>query len=334
MARSNMQITAIAPWFGGKRTLADTIVEELGPHSAYFDIFCGGLPIVMAKPEAGHETVLDLHGDLTNLAMVIASRRWHELHERLHRTLYSEALFKDAKRRFIEREYETVRIPESPDRVTDENIDRAYWYFVVAWMGRNGTAGSRRVNHQIAVRWTPGGGGGGARFSAAVDSMPPWHERLRNVIILNRDAFIVLPKIDDVPGVAIYADPPYLMETRGSGRKTGRGGGSNYEHDFTPEQHEQLAAELGRFKRARVVISYYEHPLLKDLYPESGGWTHRRIECHKNLHVQNRRGEGKKDVVEVLILNGESRVETPSLFHARAVKKSSKRSRSRKAVGV
>ena len=38
-----MQIKALAPWFGGKRTLAPRIVAELGPHRAYWEPFCGSL---------------------------------------------------------------------------------------------------------------------------------------------------------------------------------------------------------------------------------------------------------------------------------------------------
>lgn len=35
------KITAIAPWFGSKRTLAPRIVAELGKHTSYFEPFCG-----------------------------------------------------------------------------------------------------------------------------------------------------------------------------------------------------------------------------------------------------------------------------------------------------
>ena len=36
-----MNVKAIAPWFGGKRTLAPAIVVELGTHTQYFEPFFG-----------------------------------------------------------------------------------------------------------------------------------------------------------------------------------------------------------------------------------------------------------------------------------------------------
>ena len=37
--RMKAEITAIAPWFGGKRTLAPKIVQQLGKHTQYFEPF-------------------------------------------------------------------------------------------------------------------------------------------------------------------------------------------------------------------------------------------------------------------------------------------------------
>jgi len=49
------KIKAIAPWFGGKRTMASTIIQELGPHSQYFEPFCGSMAVLFAKPPAQKE---------------------------------------------------------------------------------------------------------------------------------------------------------------------------------------------------------------------------------------------------------------------------------------
>ena len=140
----------------------------------------------------------------------------------------------------------------------------------------------------------------------AVESLPWWHNRLRRVVILRRDLFDVLPKIEDAEGTVIYSDPPYLHDTRGNG------GGSRYEHDFDEasnplfgrvDDHARLAQELRRFKRARVVVSYYAHPRLAELYP---GWTHRAVAGRKNLSLQNKRGASVEEAPEILIINGPS----------------------------
>lgn len=281
-----MKIKSIAPWFGGKRNLAPLIIEELGKHQAYWEPFCGSMSVLLVKPPASHETVNDLHGDLTNLAWVLQSPRGVELYDRLQRTIMAEAIVLEAK-----------RICGEPFDGESPDVDRAYWYFVISWAGRNGVSGTARTNYQVAVRWTPGGGSGGGRFSSAVDSIPAWHRRLRHVLILQRETFSdVLPKISDANGVAIYVDPPYFQ--RGA-----RSGSSKYLHEFQNGDHAKLADALTRFTKARVVVSYYDDPQLDELYP---GWTKRKVYCQKNLHVQNRRGSQKCTAPEVLLINGPS----------------------------
>jgi hypothetical protein len=249
-----------------------------------------------------------MHGDLINLAMVLASDRWLELYERLDRTLSCEALFQHAKRVVPA---ELTSVPLRPEAVSGFHVDRAYWYFIVAWVGRNGVAGTRRINYQIAVRWTHGGGHGGQRLESAVGSFPAFHDRLKRVLILNRNAFDLLPHIDDAKETAIYVDPPYLIHTRGAGRSGPTGGGSNYLYDFADGEHERLAEQLRRFETARVVVSYYDDPALDELYP---GWTKRLVYRQKNLHVQNRRGSSKSLAPEVLLINGPSVAQDETLF--------------------
>lgn len=301
MSDKDMTIRAIAPWFGAKRTLAPIIVEELGPHQMYVEPFCGGMSVLMAKPVSGSETANDLYDDLTNLAMVVASVRWGDLYDRLARTLCCEGLFADCKGRFLA---EQCYPPSSARAVLNEHVQRAYDYFVISWMGRNGVSGTERVDYQMAKRWSPGGGSGGLRFVSAVGSVPAWHERLRAVTILRMDAFELLGKLADNEKTVIYADPPYL---RGPG--SSRTSPARYRHEFRdgsifgPSDHQRLATELGRFKKARVVVSYYDEPELADLYP---GWTKRPLAAQKSLALANRQGSKASVAPEVLLINGDS----------------------------
>jgi len=282
------KIKALAPWFGGKRTLAPTIVEELGKHASFWDVTGGGFSILFAKDRSSHKTVNDLHGDLINMARVVASDDAPALYERLQRTLHCDALVEEGRKQIAE-DYEG----DKPD------LERAYWYFVVVWAGRNGVAGTKRINYQMAVRWTHGGGSGGVRFRNAVESLPWWHQRIRTVEILRRDLFQVLPRIHDESGTVIYVDPPYF-------RRGARSGGSPYLYEFGCSDHSNLAGELQRFTKARVVVSYYDDEALDGLYP---GWTKRQVYRNKNLHVQNRRGANKRTAPEVLLINGPSLAE-------------------------
>lgn len=313
-------ITAIAPWFGGKRTLAPAIVAQLGKHEQYFEPFCGGLSIIFAKEPARQETVNDLHGDLINLARILQEEEAaHELYERLVRTLVCDGLLDDAQTIL-----NSYGLPDPENDTTGECLDRAYWYFLTCWMARNGLAGTRETDYQLAVRWTAGGGSPATRFRNAVESIPAWHQRLRNIVILNRDAFDIIPKFEDAPHTAIYVDSPYVPETR-SGLSGNGSHGSQYLHDLTVarvsatglfaaqhgDEHDRLAAILRSFRHARIVVSYYDCPRVRDLYK---GWNFIEHTRQKNLHVQNGRGSRPKEAPEVLIINGESHTMSGGLF--------------------
>lgn len=240
--REQMKIKAILPYFGGKRNLAPKIVETLGTHRVYWEPFCGSMAVLMLKPPCKMETVNDLHGDLINLAKVIQDKKLgFELYDKLSRTLYVEQLFREAKQRWM-------------SGTNGEPIDRAYDYFVVSWMGMNGVSGTVRSNYQFALRWCRGGGQGARRWRSVIESMPAWHKRLANVVIVQRDAFEIIDNIKDERETVIYCDPPYFDKS------------DKYVHDFTESQHEQLAQSLKRFDKARVIVSYYDDPKLELLY--------------------------------------------------------------------
>lgn len=139
-----MKIKAIAPWFGGKRTLAPKIIEQLGKHTSYWEPFCGGMSVLFSKEPSREETVNDLHGDLVNLARVAASDEWWELADRVQRTPFCEDLFAEAKERLAQGD--------------GDEMQRAADFLAVSWMGMNGVAGTKSHNHNFALRYTSNGG--------------------------------------------------------------------------------------------------------------------------------------------------------------------------------
>jgi DNA adenine methylase len=315
--KPEMKIGALVPWFGGKRTLAPHIVEELGPHTQYFELFCGSMAVLFAKQTSQKETVNDLHGDLINLARVIQSDAAPVLYERLQQALFCEGLLEDARDR-LDDESSLSLIVSHLEPTSPHAIERAYWYFLASWSGRNGTAGTARVDYQLAVRWTKGGGSPTVRFRNALDSLPAWHRRLRNVVILRRDAFAIVDRFEDVAGTAIYLDPPYHIGSRETHARNGRGG--LYLHEFNhdapgsagmfgeSDDHVRLRDALAAYQRARIVVSYYDHPRIRELYD---GWTFIEHTTNKQLHQQNGRGKRSKDAPELLIVNGPSYAEAP-----------------------
>src|SRR5690606_23034898 len=142
--------------------------------------------------------------------------------------------------------------PEDP-----VSIERAYWYFLASWMSRNGVAGTARMGYCAAVRWTKNGGSPAVRFRHAVESIPAWHQRLRNVVILRRDGLEICERFEDDEDTAVYVDPPYIASSR-----SGYGGRSaKYKHEFRHDNplfgddHERLRDILAGYKRARIVVS-------------------------------------------------------------------------------
>jgi len=278
-------ITALAPWFGAKRTLAARIVDVLGPHRAYWEPFCGSMAVLLSKPESAMETVNDLHGDLVNLARVVRDEDLSaRLYWRLRRTLPSEAFFRESQG-VIRRE----PAPAAPKAgaASAPDVTRAYHYFLASWLGMNGVAGTPAGSTGFCRRFTSRGGDPGGRFLGAVESLPAWHERLRAVVVLSGDGIGLCEKVEDRDGTVIYADPPYLKK------------GAEYVHDFAPEDHERLARALCRFRETRCVVSYYDHPELERLYP---GWERLPLDAAKSL-VNTGAARGRRDAPEVLLVN-------------------------------
>ena len=277
-----MKIKALAPWFGSKRNLAPKIVELIGDHKTYFEPFCGSMAVLFAKTPCEMETVNDLHGDLVNLARIIQDKSLSlELYEKLARTLYAEELFRESKQRWI----------SAPDLNNQTDLQRAYDFFVASWMGINGVSGTERYNYQFALRWCRGGGQGARRWQSVVSSMPAWHKRLRNVVIIRRDAIDVLANIKDEAGVAIYCDPPYFEKS------------SKYIHDFDDADHKRLAELLRRFKESMVVVSYYDCDQVRRLYDGFEFISMGKNYASLRNATRGLKKKPRKEQVEVLIMN-------------------------------
>lgn len=275
---NDMKLGAIASWMGSKRTLAPKIVHQLGPHSSYWEPFCGSMAVLLSKLPAQSETVNDLHADLVNLARVIknpvdGSMLWR----RLRRVLFCEQLLKDA-REVLDQEFFRV-----------DPVIRAENYFLNCWMGMNGLAGTKggETNKRgIARRYTSNGGAPAKRWESAVSSIPAWRQRMRSVTILCGDGIEMCERIEDKAKTVIYVDSPYFEKS------------VEYVHDFTMAQHRRLAIALNQFYLTRVVISHYEHPLLQELYPQ---WSKIDLARSKNLGVT---AKEKSIAPEVLLVNG------------------------------
>lgn len=253
-----MELKSILPYFGGKRLTAPQIVRHFRPHTTYYEPFAGSLAVLMAKEPSRLEIASELNPNVINL-LAMLSQPMTALHlwKRAQVQPISESLFLDAEKRLKEDVY--------------FDVQRAFDFLLVSWQGPSGLAGTK-AKPRFAKRNTASGGSLAARWRAVSESIPAWHERLRNVEFRNESAFDILQDVPDRDGVTIYLDPPYYGDTR-------RGG--HYIHDFTNDDHTRLADMLTLFDKACIVVSYYAHP---DLDREYDGWDRHVITAPRKLN--------------------------------------------------
>ena len=285
----------VAPWFGSKRTLAPLIVAEAGRHSAWWEPCCGSCAVTLSKPPCRMETVNDLHGHLVNLLRVMADRTLApQLYRRLRRTPFGISIFQEAR---------AAALGFEPP-VGSRDLDAAEAYFICSWQGMNGVAGTASTNLGFCRRFTNNGGHAAKRWRGVVHSIPAFRRRLERVVVDQMDAVELVERAEDVEGSVFYVDPPYLVK------------GAKYRHDFDDADHRRLADALRAKRRSRVVVSYYAHPRLAELYP---GWTVVPCPTTKSM-VSSGKRQGKHQTIapEVLLINGPSYTAgaMPGLFAA------------------
>ena len=230
-------------YYGGKTHLAPKIAALLPPHDHYVEPFAGSLAVLLAKEPSRAETVNDLDGDLVAFWRVLRDRP-----EELERVC---ALTPHSVEEFV----------AAADRVDCDELEVARRVFVVLTQGREHSmkkrdAGGwrRRVNQSVGVVLPRDLKSKAARITAAA-------ERIANVSIENADALDVIRRYGREPSVCIYADPPYLGDTRGNG--------GGYGIDQKEDEFHQAFADACNEAKASVVISGYDSPLYEELFE---GW--------------------------------------------------------------
>lgn len=245
-------IGALAPWFGSNRMLAEQVGVAVGPCQ------WAGVPFLGGAAELAHlkaRTIVanDLHWGVINLAIVVAHP---ELGSKLRRRLKALPFHAEVLRRAQAYCCDLAAV-EMPD------LEFAVAYFVACWMGRSAKAGTdAEFSGSLPMRWDGAGGDSAVRYRSAAESLRAWARILARVNFTCMDAFDFLAKCKDAEGHAIYCDPPFP------------GPGDAYRFKFTFDDHRRLAATLAGFRDARVVCRFYDHPLVRELYPESRWrWT-------------------------------------------------------------
>lgn len=274
-------IGTIAPWFGSNRMLAKIVAEEVGRVDWCGVPFAGGMSEVLTI-QSREFLVNDLHRDVINLAKTLKVR---ELAEQLKiecdKTIFHPDDLDTARAVCLASE-----CPKGPPV-----YDRAKAYFVAVWLGHSAKAGTDdEFNGGLSKRYTASGGGSNVRFRSAADSIMAFHQTMRRCEFTIEDFREFFANCHDRGDAskkedrhAIYIDAPFMKA------------GDRYKHKFAERDHRELFAAVQHFRHCRVVIRYYDHPLIRELYSNSR-WRWR--------FLKGRDQANNDDKAEVLIVNG------------------------------
>ena len=233
-------------YYGGKTMLADRIVSLLPRHQHYVEPFAGSLAVLLAKPRVQCETVNDLDGDLMTFWQVLRDQP-EELLRVCELTPHSRA------------DYE---VSGSRDNVSDLERARRVWARLA--QGRKGSL-SPRDGWRFQVSAASRGHSIPRDLTGYTRRLLPAAARLAGVTLESLPALELIKRYGTEPDTLIYADPPYLGNTRSS-----RG----YRVEMPDIADHQALAEALRGCSAAVVLSGYDSPLYAELYD---GWHTYRI---------------------------------------------------------
>lgn len=257
MPSKKRPVTTLVPWFGTNRTLAENVGKALAGKRWVGVPFAGGM-CELAHIDAPTLVVSDLHRWVINLARVVAEDGLRpNLIRQLDAILFHPDELAAAQRQMLKADRDTS-LPCHSD------VPLAVDYFVTAWMGRSAKAGTDdEFSGSLPVRWNANGGDSNTRYRSAVAALEEWGRIFKRCNFHVRDAFDFLRDVKDEGGHGLYCDPPFP------------GPGDSYRHKFDEYAQSRLMTEVVSFTECRVVMRFYDHPLIRDLYPESAWKWHR-----------------------------------------------------------
>lgn len=250
-------------WFGGKSKIADDIIRLMPSHKVYVEPFGGGASILAAKTPSPFEVYNDIDGDVVNFLMVL--REQPEVLEDACVTLpYSRQL------------YEEWKWGDKPAGTFNQAVR---WFY----LNRSGIASGN--NHKSGWRHAKTAHNPARSYRNACRWIGEFAGRMNDVQIECRDFRKVIQTYDS-PDTLFYIDPPYV------GREF------RYKGGFTEQDHRDLAELLTRIQ-GKALISYYDDPLIDELYD---GWHRTHIDTVIYAQVQDA-GTERVKARELLLMN-------------------------------
>lgn len=259
----------VVRYHGGKFKLAEWIISNMPAHRVYVEPFGGGASVLIKKPRAYAEIYNDRWDRIVNVFRVLRDPAQAErLIRAIELTPFSRVEFDACD----------VDAGDDPIEVARKTIFRSFAGFGSSAVMESHTTGFRASSSRSGT--TPA-----HDWRNYPAHIPDFVERMRSVVIENRDAAAVMLQHDS-PDTLHYVDPPYPHSTRGFRRRN-----AGYAFEMTDDDHRALA-EVLRSLKGMVMVSTYRSDLYADLYRD---WARKEQAAH---------ADGALDRVEVLYLNG------------------------------
>lgn len=257
-------------WFGGKGRVAHEIIRRMPDHKVYVEPFGGAAHVLAQKPRVAHEVYNDIDGEVVNF-LLVAQAEPERLASACENLPYSRELHQRWKR--------------EPKPAGD--FERAVRFF---YLNRS-TIAKGNAGHDSGWRHSVTPSGNPAKcYVNACKVIKTFANRMKGVQIEHLDFRQIIQKYDR-PETLFYIDPPYIGKEH------------HYAGGFGERNHRDLANILNRIQ-GQALVSYYDHPMLADLYP---GWRRQTFSSYKQVvNGNNCQSE------ELLLMNFQS--EQLSLF--------------------
>ncbi len=238
-------------YHGGKFLLAPWILSHFPKHKVYVDLFGGGGSLLMLKSRSYAEVYNDKWDTVVNVFQVLRDpEQAKKLEQAVRLTPFSRTEFLKCG----EQDIEKVTNPIEKARLT---IFRSFAGFGSASTNAKYSTGFRANNNRAGT--TPA-----HDWVNYPDHIASFTRRLRGVVIENKDYRSIIEQQDSAETL-FYADPPYVHETRNMQR-----GNAAYEHEFSDDDHRELAVNLSNIT-GMVVLSGYQSDLYMELFNGGGG---------------------------------------------------------------
>lgn len=250
----------LIPYIGGKHRIAPqlAVILKATGMDCLVDVF-GGSAAVTLNANFAKRVYNDADGDLVNLFRVISNETTKvALFRKLKALPSCRRIFEDDYAGYLRNGFTFAYIADPVERA------RATFYRHQAAFG-----GKTRSGGFTCSTGDRGKLKEAHRYRNALQRMVRMQQFWRDTVIENLHYSEAIAMYGRRQGVVLFCDPPYV-ETE-----------NLYSHQFKRADHVFLAQQLTECV-APAVCTYYDHPLVRSLYPE-GDWTWHPIESTKNM---------------------------------------------------